>query len=199
MRKFTHKRLDCLLLCAASMGPQLYRCGNPQSGGCSWRPTASFNGAATLSLRKSSAWSGAPRCPRSRFNGAATLSLRKSELPLGMKIKTTQLQWGRNFIVAEIRRSTQGSRICTNCFNGAATLSLRKCRSCPAVRSSRPRFNGAATLSLRKSVSPFTPTATLSMLQWGRNFIVAEIWIDLQIEYYQALLQWGRNFIVAEI
>ena len=61
-------------------------------------------------------------------------------------------------------------------------------------------FNGAATLSLRKFCVPVPSMMTIAMLQWGRNFIVAEIrelWFihgECRTE-----LQWGRNFIVAEM
>ena len=37
------------------------------------------------------------------------------------------------------------------------------------------------------------------LLQWGRNFIVAEISGDRMIPIVPYELQWGRNFIVAEI
>ena len=159
-----------------------------------------------------------------RFNGAATLSLRKSRLDKQVRVAWVVLQWGRNFIVAEILvndatfrfgNSLQWGRnfivaeigsnrdwqfACRIGFNGAATLSLRKFR----LSSSRkdqllPCFNGAATLSLRKFLShsgllaggaSFNGAATLSLrkckltyssdldcvpLQWGRNFIVAEM------------------------
>ena len=62
----------------ASMGPQLYRCGNPQQQQLFAEDQNGFNGAATLSLRK---WQEgkAPDCGLYQsFNGAATLSLRKS-------------------------------------------------------------------------------------------------------------------------
>ena len=36
-------------------------------------------------------------------------------------------------------------------------------------------FNGAATLSLRKFLKEATQITHGKMLQWGRNFIVAEI------------------------
>ncbi len=39
----------------------------------------------------------------------------------------------------------------------------------------------------------------LNVLQWGRNFIVAEISQEKNYQEAQTLLQWGRNFIVAEI
>ena len=59
-----------------------------------------FNGAATSSLRKAGgivpsgqAYSG--------FNGAATSSLRKVLIRVDAKATQEELQWGRNFIVAE--------------------------------------------------------------------------------------------------
>ena len=60
------------------MGPQLYRCGNPE-----WNltpsATAGFNGATTLSL-----WKFSDNSPQTN--------------PL------VKLQWGHNFIVVEIFR-----------------------------------------------------------------------------------------------
>ena len=86
--------------CIASMGPQLYRCGNcPKSRWTSWT-SRGFNGAATLSLRKRTVRRGVHLEGRG-FNGAATLSLRKPAM------------------VAYAARVKE-------CFNGAATLSLRK-------------------------------------------------------------------------
>ena len=85
------------------------------------------------------------------FNGAATLSLRKSGSGDYPVTDTHPLQWGRNFIVAEMRMACR-LLLCYPCFNGAATLSLWKC---VLVTTTNPRhasgFNGAATLSLRKS------------------------------------------------
>ena len=134
------------------MGPQLYRCGNREIRYivvcCNG---ICFNGAATLSLRK---------CPRREHNNPWN----------------ARLQWGRNFIVAEI---TVFLRTMTwmPCFNGAATLSLRKCQPVACRTCLRTLcFNGAATLSLRKYDGRQLPLQTKNrMLQWGRNFIVAEI------------------------
>ena len=85
------------------------------------------------------------------------------------------LQWGRNFIVAEMRRV-------------AATITFQEMlqwgrnfivaemqiTAMPASHISRC-FNGAATLSLRKSITGEYGHALAAELQWGRNFIVAEI------------------------
>ena len=87
------------------------------------------------------------------FNGAATLSLRK--------------RIHRRHII----RPGIGH------FNGAATLSLRKPYGRRQARPSVCHFNGAATLSLRKYVVYVMSLGWEDPLQWGRNFIVAEmIW-----------------------
>ena len=112
-------------LAVASMGPQLYRCGNEPHG----------RGRRTLSRR---------------FNGAATLSLRKLRGWQAVFVAPSRLQWGRNFIVAEIRFPTVGGYTVPPGFNGAATLSLRKSAVVYTLCQLRQRFNGAATLSLRK-------------------------------------------------
>ena len=36
------------------------------------------------------------------------------------------------------------------------------------------------------------------LLQWGRNFIVAETRVIMELRSTSHMLQWGRNFIVAE-
>ena len=64
--------------------------------------------------------------------------------------KIILLQWGRNFIVAETDLTLNAISLASTGFNGTATLSLR-----------------------RRADTPVTLVA-LSMLQWGRNFIVAE-------------------------
>ena len=69
--------------------------------------------------------SGCPPC----FNGAATLSLRKSDMVQDIPITLPVLQWGRNFIVAEISAYWVSTEAASS-FNGAATLSLRK-SGCP--------------------------------------------------------------------
>ena len=37
------------------------------------------------------------------------------------------------------------------------------------------------------------------LLQWGRNFIVAEMYMKIMTTRALSMLQWGRNFIVAEM
>ena len=85
----------------ASMGPQLCSCGNTEPAEPAEPAEPSFNGAATLQLRKP------PKAPDYRGPKAV-------------------LQWGRNFAVAET--GSRGSRPLqvSISFNGAATLQLRK-------------------------------------------------------------------------
>ena len=75
---------------------------------------------------------------------------------------------------------------------------MRKPGRCCSVPSRQTSFNGAATLSLRKLANSSGKISCKSLLQWGRNFIVAE---TIHITYHilgMSELQWGRNFIVAE-
>ena len=82
------------------MGPQLCSCGNQAIEDSKRRKEERFNGAATLQLRKPG-----PQMPHdhtpARFNGAATLQLRKLIATKFSYLNYQQLQWGRNFAVAE--------------------------------------------------------------------------------------------------
>ena len=135
------------------------------------------------------------------------------------------LQWGRNFIVAEIQVQTDINDISQLLLQWGRNFIVAEIRALDRPRGRRRlRFNGAATLSLRKSKYEDTPDPWAVPLQWGRNFIVAEIRITLvfpvqpiarfngaatlSLRKYRSvqrgdtlsnLLQWGRNFIVAEI
>ena len=191
-------RFNLVCLRRASMGPQLYRCGNTPRGGTRQGKRACFNGAATLSLRKRRS-AGVDTEISACFNGAATLSLRKPfsdgitkpvclHASMGPQLyrcrnperrnldmlESSSLQWGRNFIVAETTATPQWRIRSMLCFNGAATLSLRK-----------------------QVFRPLACTVTYQ-LQWGRNFIVAETQDSTPIPFSASVLQWGRNFIVAE-
>ena len=109
-----------------------------------------------------------------------------------------RLQWGRNFIVAEIRGlcdvaglggpASMGPQLyrCGNDLGAGLGVESHKC------------FNGAATLSLWKRAILHGLSIAVFLLQWGRNFIVAEI-IRRNCMWSSFIsLQWGRNFIVAE-
>ena len=133
------------------MGPQLYRCGNLGSRLLRPHPAGSFNGAATLSLRKRR---------RNAFGRITTVSL---------------LQWGRNFIVAEIPTCVGLGRSVGGVLQWGRNFIVAEIR--------------------HRQV----PISLPIWLQWGRNFIVAEIRKIASPPPLTFSLQWGRNFIVAEI
>ena len=82
------------------MGPQLCSCGNLASIAVLDRAKQSFNGAATLQLRKHHNERQTDVLLKG-FNGAATLQLRKPGAWRKKGRKKIALQWGRNFAVAE--------------------------------------------------------------------------------------------------
>ena len=158
----------------ASMGPQLYRCGNHNRTGTSSSTFGCFNGAATLSLRKFGQGLAAPAGCRASMG--------------------PQLYRCGNW------RATSNAAHSTSSFNGAATLSLRKC-SCTVMDSVDPSPASMGPQLYRCGNWPLACPAitSCSRLQWGRNFIVAEIGCGGQRTILDVMLQWGRNFIVAEI
>ena len=109
----------------ASMGPQLYRCGN-QNGHCQdYSESGCFNGAATLSLRKRQssrlwAWEAC------RFNGAATLSLRKLDIAQFIRTPAQPASMGPQLYRCGNEAMMASDTVPLPSFNGAATLSLRK-------------------------------------------------------------------------
>ena len=134
----------------ASMGPQLYRCGNYRTA------LVHFHSGG-------------------RFNGAATLSLRKFAIPMKAAAATPTLQWGRNFIVAEILQRLKRTLRHRLASMGPQLYRCGNYRTALVHFHSGGRFNGAATLSLRKFAIPMKAAAATPTLQWGRNFIVAEM------------------------
>ena len=135
------------------MGPQLCSCGNAPAQTCCIMSYSSFNGAATLQLRKLLVGCDSDSA-YDRFNGAATLQLRKPLPKGGTSIKWTALQWGRNFAVAETGDSPTQAGIAL-----AASMGPQLC-SC----------GNREKLITRKV--PYRE------LQWGRNFAVAETGAD---------------------
>ena len=132
------------------------------------------------------------------FNGAATLSLRKYMYFQPRQIRTMQLQWGRNFIVAEISQPRY-SREPRRYFNGAATLSLRKSRPGPGPWLFRlPASMGPQLYrygNLASSLSPTVKYASMGpqLYHYGNDMA------DDKPSLTSQVLQWGRNFIVAEM
>ena len=133
----------------ASMEPQLYRCGNPDTGG---RDRRRYRASMEPQLYRC----GNGGCPPGRgppwdrFNGAATLSLRKFAVGV--------------LVPGALHASMEPQLYrCGNLIQTAGVYVHIPC------------FNGAATLSLRKSYVAQDIAYPHTWLQWSRNFIVAEI------------------------
>ena len=157
------------------MGPQLYRCGNLVYFHGAHDKYKGFNGAATLSLRKFLRCCPGPPLRMTCFNGAATLSLRK--------------------FATAFRDGERRVR-----FNGAATLSLRKFDAViVSLRKYVSASMGPQLYRCGNGIDGLILLLTASSLQWGRNFIVAEISDKAKDNIRWHTLQWGRNFIVAEM
>ena len=103
LRKCATARQNSARITPASMGPQLYRCGNRDKIHVIEMSNYASMGPQLYRCGNGS-WLIAPLAPSSSFNGAATLSLRKYFPEGGSRDIPVTLQWGRNFIVAEIGR-----------------------------------------------------------------------------------------------
>ena len=143
------------------MEPQLYRCGNDCTVKTRYTDlllSRSFNGAATLSLRKS---------------GRATTP--QEEAPLFV------LQWSRNFIVAEIVGETLGF------YRAPMLMTLQWSRNFIVAEITDQSLNQYNDSCKHASMEPqlyrcgnlgykFRGHDNMPpLLQWSRNFIVAEI------------------------
>ena len=174
----------------ASMGPQLYRCGNAaavehsnQFRPASMGPQLYRCGNLSSSIRACRSWiaSMGPqlyRCGNQKrnrlpeqslfcFNGAATLSLRKLTMGDIDRTMYALLQWGRNFIVAEM-------------YMKMMDVFAQK------VASMGPQLYRCGNSRARHSRYVMG-----SVLQWGRNFIVAEINHALPLATHLSLASMG--------
>ena len=180
------------------MGPQLYRCGNTRTHWVQRTSRVRFNGAATLSLRKYPYrdWKNVESV---RFNGAATLSLRKSGgTPMSMETQA-EASMGPQLYRCGNQRIEYRPTLQEYCFNGAATLSLRKCILREDIKvhcraSMGPQLyrcgnrgkDPAERPGLHASMGP-------QLYRCGNQSLIDGL------ETPHTLLQWGRNFIVAEM
>ena len=157
------------------MGPQLYRCGN-----------AAVYTHLPLSLSASMG----PQLYRCG-----------NYLVLGIcEAVGGELQWGRNFIVAEMKATVTTDNHDSIRFNGAATLSLRKygLKRSPLYDIGLG-FNGAATLSLRKYAPPQHHTIHNHASMGPQLYRCGNVPLNKLVLANSGMLQWGRNFIVAEM
>ena len=135
---------------SASMGPQLYRCGNNHIPAEPADALRGFNGAATLSLRKptSRRHLQIPQCSASM--GPQLYRCGNRCIAITCQQRVNWLQWGRNFIVAET---------ITAMYNRVHLKVLLQW--------------GRNFIVAETTTRPVIST-TNNTLQWGRNFIVAE-------------------------
>ena len=135
----------------------------------------------------------------------------------------SSLQWGRNFIVAETQLghlhqhgrwvASMGPQLyrCGNLPAPAALAFLWPASMGPQLyRCGNAKvFRGLSVKTGRASMGPQLyrcgnldnieeQTDRMTLLQWGRNFIVAETCRPRPRLRFFGPLQWGRNFIVAE-
>ena len=112
---------------------------------------------------------------RGSFNGAATLQLRKHGTLLTAPYNATSASMGPQLCSCGNGLYWRSDPRTSARFNGAATLQLRKPgHEAVRLRSRWLGFNGAATLQLRKHQPLVTYDPARLALQWGRNFAVAE-------------------------
>ena len=186
-----------MLLSYASMGPQLYRCGNePAPYRSTMRLVASMGpqlyrcgnvDLLSLIMEYAIASMGPQlyRCgnpalrPRRPLQGLASMGpqlYRCGNLSCDFSQPCKDwLQWGRNFIVAET------VFYWTQYFMGGQASMGPQLYRCGNL------YGGGTTSQVS------------TLLQWGRNFIVAETCnLSWRCRTIESKLQWGRNFIVAE-
>ena len=107
------------------------------------------------------------------------------------------LQWSRNFSVADCRKKPEISNI--QCpFNGAATFQLR----IDGVLCQIMGIFSDLQWSRNFSVADCSQIGLLSCirvnLQWSRNFSVEDCYENKKAEARALCLQWSRNFSVAD-
>ena len=158
----------------ASMGPQLYRCGNyvPTTQTYSWYV---------------------------RLQWGRNFIVAEMLYSVLSKCQAPMLQWGRNFIVAEI--STISARY-AKVKHASMGPQLYRCGNHGAYGLPAPLYQASMGPQLYRCGNYVPTTQTYSWyvrLQWGRNFIVAEMLYSVLSKCQAPMLQWGRNFIVAEI
>ena len=131
------------------------------------------------------------------FNGAATFQLRIDSISRDVKSFHIFLQWSRNFSVADCcGDGVQQSRHVA--FNGAATFQLRiaahllwySLRYCP--------FNGAATFQLRIARLRTHPRSLKFKPSMEPQLFSCGLRCRWNTSLQQLVLQWSRNFSVAD-
>ena len=200
----------------ASMGPQLYRCGDSIQDvwsdvvfallqwGRNFIVAETYQNAGFKGEYHALQWgrnfivAETTQTPPICFNGAATLSLRRSQVKVDANVRYhasmgPQLyrcgDWGEAMTrAAEYMTASMGPQ-------------LYRCGDRSIILVPNAGFMasmGPQLYRLRRRSAPSLARHLRSRLQWGRNFIVAETFATCAKCSSNALLQWGRNFIVAE-
>ena len=173
-----------------------------------------------------SGWRTAAR-PTARFNGAATLPSRmSSRAKSSSSCHESQLQWGRDVTVADVYMPCGRREDRLRASMGPRRY-RRGCRAAshPKRTTPRPGFNGAATLPSRMSRRNVQKAIKLFLLlQWGRDVTVADVFVyhrctpnakggfngaatlpsrmsgrKAPTSHARAELQWGRDVTVADV
>ena len=120
---------------------------------------------------------------------------------LAMATGVRKLQWGRNFIVAEITRiSWQGGMGTPLASMGPQLYRCGNKSPGYVMNPDDDKLQWGRNFIVAETCGSATCTVWFLSLQWGRNFIVAETWLHDRGDVRGVFtLQWGRNFIVAEI
>ena len=200
--EIVRKTATAFLWIAASMGPQLYRCGNVYSPAGLARTLMGLQWGRNFIVAEICLGIRSIMTAITMLQWGRNFIVAEMNGALDNITTDAMLQWGRNFIVAEIH-----TRGCTLSASVRASMGpqLYRCgnrRIAPCVNPIAICFNGAATLSLRKftKLGNKNGNVYIVVLQWGRNFIVAEIRPACATSRCRSWsLQWGRNFIVAEM
>ena len=141
--------VGAIRLVVTSMEPQLFSCGLPLK-------TAPLKSHCSITSMEPQLFSCGLRLSRST---AQTIP---------------PLQWSRNFSVADCRRYDEKWIPRGDYFNGAATFQLRIATPVSFVKGELANFNGAATFQLRIAIEINGSGNDIYLLQWSRNFSVAD-------------------------
>src|SRR5579875_1238893 len=229
----------------ASMGPHVFACGNRRNAGRGCCTRRRLQWGRTFLRAEIPSLTRAPLGARPSFNGAARFCVRKwGRVPLGRgrrarasmgphvfacgnresmrtEATMTQLQWGRTFLRAEIRRHVRW-RLGQQRLQWGRTFLRAEIWHFHPHPAEPPGFNGAARFCVRKFGAsrrrPRRRTASMGPhvfacgnreyemkerqkreLQWGRTFLRAEIDLHEPLGLTDFQLQWGRTFLRAEI
>ena len=173
LRKHTVRSISSVSRIIASMGPQLYRCGNVDMIGIFFQHQPCFNGAATLSLRKHVHVGKHPHFRRG-LQWGRNFIVAETWRGLGSRSLRFMLQWGRNFIVAETREARLYARAEYLASMGPQLYRCGNASSIRLIPSPRTASMGPQLYRCGNSVIRPCSSRRGSTLQWGRNFIVAE-------------------------